>query len=731
MKCTTVTCTAPAATAPPAGTGSTDGRLSLRPLLVLCFLVTAVPLLILAATAPSSAADEPRPGNETPQAAVGAQAARLAEYLRTSPVHVTDQLPRRVPRSLADDFARLAGRTGVPTYVLVLPGEITRGQDLLDQVHRRLGRDGLYVLIDEYEVTGARAYGVRAPAEAALRVVRNELPFDAGPLRGFERFVEVAAMEPAEAGRLADAAAEAYGEDGPEGLYIGPTDRRDQSFLTGIAVAGVPVVILTLVPYIRRRRRGPPPAGAKPVLWFTPGVPWWRRLLLPAVALLTGAAIAGAAALVFDETRSSAAPTPTPRDMSARVERVVAGLAEDPVYQDPESPRLLDAPRLARLHDRIDRFARSQGGGPVFVTLVPHMPEDETAGDEERFAAAVHARLGEDGVYITADPASGYLNAFNHGLRLNSYDLLLKLPEPVEYGSDAAREAGDHLLGERLDALMTHLDKAPRTDEPTDGVTPPPAPGPAQEHLLPPLFATDFWPGLIMGAVAAVVLVLVICALWALAARTGPRLGRRPGPGSPRAAPRAPSLSWLRRTARTELRAAQAALRTLPATGRDPADPEPQCRKARTYVEAAMSLTDGGDPARLNAPALTPARLLAVTVLARAARAALRGDSGTYCCAVNPLHGPAAGRHRVQPHRGGHGKRVLPLCEPCSEAAYLDPGGLHKRFLTLPGEQRRRRIRYEEASNALLAPLAKDYDSLARKVRGAAAARTGRAAATG
>ncbi|MFI9819832.1 hypothetical protein ACIHFC_05040 [Streptomyces sp. NPDC052013] len=685
---------------------------AVRLLLTLCALVAA-----LTAAAPAQAGGPQLPAQ--PQSQPQAQAEFLADRLRAHPVHVTDQLPREVPRSLADDFARLAERTGVPTYVLVLPSQTVHQDGLLDEVHERLGRDGLYVLIDESEVTEARAHGVRVPAEAAATVARYELPVDAGPLAGFERFVEVVTKDTAEAERLAAAAGESIREDGgPEELYIGPADRRNQSFLTGTAVTGVPLSILLLVPYIRRRRRGAPPARDKKKT--AAGTPLWRRLAVPAVALLTGAVIAGTAPLVFDQTRSSAAPTPSPQDMSARVERVAAGLAEDPVYQDPESPQRLSAPQVTRLHDRIDRFARSEGGGPVYVTVVPHLPEDESAGDGERFAAAVHAKLQKDGVYVAADPLSGYIDVFNHGLRLDSYELLLDLPESIAYGSAKADEAEDHLLGERLDALMTFLDEMPRTEEPHDSGTPASAPGPAQEHALPPLFATDFWPGLVVGALAALLLLIMVSGVWTAVTRAGRRIGWTPGPGSPEAAPKAPSAAYLRRAARAELRATAAAFERTAGSDDDAgATPSSHAgsRNALDRYEAAKSLAGDDTSADLRDPSLDPARLLAIVVLARAARVALEGDSDSRCCAVNPLHGRATARHHVRMTASGYSGRLLPLCQPCGIAATLTPGDLHKRFLTLPGTAQRARVRYDEASNGLLASLYSGYEGLVAMVR--------------
>ncbi|WP_369131634.1 hypothetical protein, partial [Modestobacter roseus] len=165
------------------------------------------------------------------------------------------------------------------------------------------------------------------------------------------------------------------------------------------------------------------------------------RRLAPAAALLSAAAIALTAPVVFDETRSSAARPPTPAELSARVERVAAGLKQDPVYADPESPRVLDARQLDRLHERIRDFRRSDGGGPVYVSLVPQTPESEAAGDADLFAAAVHAKVGEDGVYVVADPDDGTIDVLNHGLRLDSSHLSFDLPDSLALGDRRADEA--------------------------------------------------------------------------------------------------------------------------------------------------------------------------------------------------------------------------------------------------------------------------------------------------
>jgi hypothetical protein len=663
-------------------------------LLALC----AVAALFATATNPARAA------TETPT-----QAAYLADRLRENPVYVTDQLPREIPRSTAPQFAEAAERTGVPTYVLVLPSQSTHGTGLLAAVHDRLGRDGLYVLIDESSVAEAEAYGVGAPAEDAVTVSLYELPYDAGSLLRFERFAEVVAQGSEKAAERADAAREKYGDgsEEPAEMYIGPSDRQNQSFLTGMLLTCVPLLILLLFPYVRRWRRQLPGAARKKTTKAAgtvtaPGkvttsrvrATGWTGWIAPALALTSAVAIAVAAPLTFDQTRSSASPPPRAIDLNARIDRVAAGLAEDPVYADPESPRVLDARQVTELHTRIRTFEKSEGGGPVFVSLVPQLAEDESAGDEEAFAAAVYDKVGRDGVYVVADPLGGYIDVFNYGLRLDSLDLNFDLPDSITYGNDRADEAEDHLLGERLDSLMTVLDKAPRTDEPDTFGDPYPVDDPIAEDDLPPLFGTDFWPGLFVGVLAAALLFGLTAGVLRIVRRVLLRRNPEPLPTEslPLVSPREPSKSYLRQTAQVELRALAAEFGAGAREG-----------TAADRFDAAMLLVDG-DPGAVRRHT-DPATLLTVIVLARAARQALAGDKRKRCCAVNPLHGPAVSRHHVRVSAEANHRRLLPVCEACRDTAVAEPREIHKLFLTLPapGGQGPGRVPYEEYGRPLSA----------------------------
>ena len=204
------------------------------------------------------------------------------------------------------------------------------------------------------------------------------------------------------------------------------------------------------------------------------------------------------------------------------------------------------------------------------------------------------------------------------------------------------------------------------------------APGAADENALPALYSTDFWPGLFVGAFAALLLSgLVAGATWivrGLLRRRSPL--PEPFDRMPFTAPTEPSTSYLRRTAYAEL----TALTALTAQFADPGD---RGGRARDHLDAALLLVDG-DPGRARQPGVDPATLVAVIVLARAGRAALTGRAANLCCGVNPLHGAAAHRHHVRVSAEGNRRRLLPVCAPCRDTAVAEPGGIPRRLLTLP-----------------------------------------------
>ncbi|MEV8318993.1 hypothetical protein AB0Q95_33045 [Streptomyces sp. NPDC059900] len=703
-----------------------------RPLLGVLATLCAALLLASGTPHPASAAAQDA-GNDPARATT--QAAALADLLRTNPVHVTDQLPRDVPRSAAPDFAKLAKRTGVPTYVLVLPSQ-DRGDRLLGAVHDRLGRDGLYVLVDDTGVSDAAAYGVRAPADDAFTVSLYELPYDAGPLLSFERFTDVIALGGKKAAERADAArkkSEAAGGDDVEKMHIDPVDRDNQSFVTGIALTGVPLLIILLSPYLRRwirRQRGPsakdprakdPSAqdpGAKKQQPSSPRRHFTPLRIEAGVAVLAAGAVALGAFLAFHEDSARTSPPPTASDLSSRVERVAAGLKQEgqangAVYSDPESPRPLDSAQRRELLDRIGKFDR----GPIRIALVPQLTEDESGGETEIFVEAVRQKMGAkgaQGVYVVADPLGGSIDVVTYDVRIDANRIAFDLPDSIRYGDDDDRSA-DHRLGERLDDLMTFLDKSPRSARAeTSSLGMDDAPDPVEDEALRPLFSGDFWPGLMVGALAAGLLFGIVAAFLGLLRLSVPGLRRTPATTVAAdgtlgfTAPPDPSAGFLRRTARDEL---DSLAREF--------DPDAALRSAvrtRVYdcLDTATLLADRDPDGHVDDDA-TPADLAAAIVLARVGRSALKGNDKP-CCALNPLHGPSTGWRDAQYSPDDQRLRTIPVCAQCRVLVEVQPRLAYTLRLTLPGAGRSERVPYEDAPGPLPA-IANGVPQLIRQVR--------------
>ncbi|MFE6161954.1 hypothetical protein ACFQ7F_23930 [Streptomyces sp. NPDC056486] len=700
----------------------------------LAFLATLCSLLLLAVGATLASATPARAGTSTQVSKATqddkaapteapTQAAALAALLRADPVYVTDQLPRDIPRSAAPDFAKLAKRTGVPTYVLVLPTQTSDGDRLLGAVHDRLGRDGLYVLVDETGVSEAAAFGVRAPAADAFTVTLYELPYDAGPLLSFERFADVIAQGPGKAAERADAARKKYGGDTGEDvdkMHIDPVDRDNQSFVTGIALTGVPLLIIGLSPYVRRwwRRRVTGSSSTRVTgSTSTKEEAAPRRLTARRVeaglAVLVAGAIALGAALLFGQDTADATPPPTASDLSSRVERVADGLRESgPLYSDPESPHPLDSEQRRELVDRIKEFDQ----GPVHVALVPQLSEDESGGEPEIFVEAVRQKIdakGDRGVYVVADPLTGSIDVVTYDVRIDANRIAFDLPDSIRYGDDDDRST-DHQLGERLGDLMTFLDKAPRTKHAeTSSIRMDDKPEPVEENALSPLFSGDFWPGLMVGAVAAGLLFGIVAAVLGILRLAVPGLRRPRTPSTASAtasfeAPPDPSRDYLRRTARDELQAL--------ATEFDPDAALSSAVRTRVWdcLDAATLLADR-DPDGHVDDDTTPADLAAAIVLARVGRSALVGADKP-CCALNPLHGPATGWRDAQYAADDQRLRTIPVCAQCRVLVTVQPRLAYTLRLTLPGAGRGERVPYEEASGPLPA-VANGVPQLIRQVR--------------
>ena len=628
-------------------------------MLLLAVLCAAV------ASGPAARAAPRAPGDDAPAAAPGTQAAYLASRLRENPVYLSDQVPRSVPRSSAPAYAKQARRTGVPTYVVLLPGRAVgvRGEALLAAVHDRLGRDGLYVLLDESGISNeAATFGVDVPAQDAIRATLYELPSDAGPLRAFTHFVDVLTAGEREAAHRARSAAEKYGgSEEPDDFYLSDTDREDQSVLTGTLLSGVPVLILLLGRLVRRRR---------------PGLRGARLRYVAPLALTSALVVGVGASQMFDETRSSADPPPTAHDLAARTDRVADGLRRGPVYVDPESATGLGPARRAALSRHIGRL-----GVPVRIAVVPTETEDESAGDGDLFAAGLHKALRRDAVYVVAAPDGETYEVVNYGAELDD-EQLHRYTEPLRYARGAGGEDEPPDLYRQLDALLTHIDDTRAGPPGRPWTEPSPADDPVAEETLPPLWSGSLWGGTVLGVLAALLVWGLTAGVWALVRHRRGRAGDRGGRiGTVRAkaitsagrtdapeAPARPGTGWLRRTARRELDELNAEFGRSSEAATDAAR-----SRAWNCLDAATLLLDQESDGRIDADA-DPPTLAAAVVLLRAGHAALTGKApggppgaAGRLCSLNPLHGPAAGNRKFE-REGTARARTAPVCADCRAA---------------------------------------------------------------
>ncbi|MBU7598310.1 hypothetical protein JGS22_011960 [Streptomyces sp. P38-E01] len=676
----------------------------LLPLLALGWLAlgtSAASAAVAAPAAPSSAQDD---GYWEPTWRERAQAEFYAERLRESPVYLTDQAPRVMPRSAAPDFRAQAKRTGVPTYVLVLPYEVvTIEQRLLRAVQRELGEDGMYVLV---EADGGGIGGVdvlttsdeaREPAVRAARSASSRLPDDATALDHFRYFVD----------DLRDGRGPDSGDEDPDDLYADHGARQTHAVLTGIGTVLLPaLVLLAGVAEVHRRSRTGEARGGRGGI---------RR----AVVATTGGALALAVLVPFGAgalataTRAGGSPDPTARDMALRVDRVAAGLRENPVYADEEQPPPLGPKRLRALDRRIQAL-----DVPLYVVLMPSGYDDESDGDVEAFLARVQESLGRDGLYAFVDTSGltyGFVRLANHGARLAA-EPLRQLPESVRYGADDDADGADRAdadvreasLSAQLTALVEHVADTP-TGPPGQPEPEYDVPDPVAENTLAPLLSGPFWTSV---RVTGLVL-LGLGGAWALARRRSGavRGGSGGSDGTPEATaspyedtPENPSARWLRAALGRELDDLQEELPKFRGSERA------RVQAWECLDAALLQLSEHGDW-RL-AKRVPETELATALVLVRAGSTALATAGGTRAqrkgvgrlCHLNPLHGRAPQLLEVTSSVAPRGSRAL--CGPCAlllrnPSQQKARAAADRRALRLPGSVGERSVPYSGVAGPL------------------------------
>ncbi|WP_157996930.1 hypothetical protein, partial [Streptomyces otsuchiensis] len=573
---------------------------------------------------------EPDPAPELdadadPEPAIRSQAAYFAERLAENPLHISDSVPRDAPRSAAPLFEEQMERTGVPTFLLILPGgSVTaNAETLLATVHERHGEDGLYVAMVGSRLEAA-AFGSGVPARHAAFATQGEVPRDAGRLRTFTHFVDV--LLSGEAEERATAARERGYDDRPDDMFISRTDRRNQAFVTGLALTGVPLLLIGVV-WSTRHLTG---RGPRPLRDATPA------------AVVLAVVIGLGAPVVFDQTVTSDAPLPTEQDLTARSERVAAGLREQPLFLDPELPPLLTTAEERELAERIEELPM-----PLYVVAVPNDFASESYYRSEYLAALLQQELGDDALYAIMDQRGRDIRLAEYGPRIGR-----DVQQAVRDVRDADLDAG---APELLDALLTALETTePDTSLPPRAPSLDDAPLSQEERVrLDSLYAGDFFPGLLVGAFAgptaagAVHGVLFGVASW----RAPQRVARREllkqagsGPGRALAAQHRPRLRWLRRATHGELVRLAAAYEE-----KSEGVSEPARRRAFQSLDAATLLLDADGDGRVD-PDTPQQDLVLALVLLRAGGAALERGARRQAdrmCSVNPLHGVATARRRL------------------------------------------------------------------------------------
>lgn len=356
---------------------------------------------------------------------------------------------------------------------------------------------------------------------------------------------------------------------------------------------------------------------------------------------------------------ATARPEDPPPHATERWDRVAAALREDPLFVDTDLADVFPGPVRAALRAEM-RQAEDALQAPVYFIALPNPRESEAKGSGELVLDGVHARLGEDGLYLMVDHR-GRLAGDAYGVpRDFGYELV-----DWEIG-DA--EDWDAPMADLVGRVSTVLDKAvaapygePSTE---DGTVTPPSfveEETASSAREPAIFGPFFAGLLILGPLLA----LLLWGLWA-AVRALPSLA-----GAARQ-PARPGLRRLRALARRELRALAERLENA-------GDTRGAAAALRAY-DAASLVAD--EAHRSTDSAEEALDLVGVVVLSRQGGAALAEDlpHGPAFCAVNPLHGRAAGtRSAGGPYPPG---AVCAACAPLSRAE------IARRVLRVPDGRR-------------------------------------------
>lgn len=541
-----------------------------------------------------------------------------------------DNDPVELEQDLHDSF----GRLDVPYYVVAsaVPSTQVHGDDFLAAVQDRVGEPGLYVLLRPRQAqVYASTREVDLPVDDASRVLNRERAFTYSTpvdVRA-DAFVDVLG-----APDLDERARTNWFERSPmfwwmdpyiQGIRLNTHDGPARLGTTTAFVVGLTVALSLALGTVWTRRRGRAKAAG-----YTGRLPRDRALVVGGVLFPTVGAVVMVASLVHLNTatlpRDTEEPRPLPPEtapyvaFTLRVDRIAEELRDEPLYVDPLARD--NAGDLVEVAERLD-----ESEVPVYVAVVPMSTSDESDGETEILAHALHHVVDEDGVYVVVDSSVGkapHVGAALFGVAHedeSSWDAELDV---TGLRSDLTTERA---LDEYLDTLEGASAAPGEESDPPYSVErradPSPEPSRTSEF-----FSEGFFGALLLsGPLTALALLGVVLAVQ----------------GATRPVWAAPGRS-LRPRADRAVRRASKALHAAPEShpGRD---------EALRETDAAMTVL-AGEPDELD--------LVGVTVLADRAVRRLDPDPDTTAtadgpvCEVNPLHGPAVTR--------GSGQRLCAAC---------------------------------------------------------------------
>ncbi|WP_152523118.1 hypothetical protein [Nocardiopsis potens] len=663
----------------------------MRPFTGMAAVLLAALIAMAVPGAPAALADGP--GEARTPAAFFAE--RLAEDRPGSAVYVSDALAGAYDTEALD--AELHGvfdPLDVPYYVVAAPPAHSYAETgaPVSALMDRVGEDGVYVLISPgTAMVEAAAKGVDLPAEEAARQLLYSTDLGSDPsIDDTARAFAEALTDPAVAERGADTGASPP-DDGepwdflPSDLNPGrETPAANLGLLCGMLGSAAGILLLAAV--VRRSLRdGGPSAGKsggngkkggaarRPLplraAWVLAGAPLMVLAALAAAALPVagGAALtvavgndmdayeaeqaeqaAGSGGVRRSEDESFRPEPPYVRD-TVRVERIAAGLEESRFYLDPLASSALPPEEAEELAERA-----AGADVPVRVAVVAMDGADESGGDPEILAHALHSVLGDDAVYIVAAAGqSGYgVTAVPFGAGPSEYD--------IREGMSREQEKEDPGTAQVIGAALSTVEQGDPDGWKTYPVPEPYLPEPPEPADRPYLGDYFGGEGVIPGsAVMGPLLAAALGAAWWALRRFGPLLPLRlPMPGTAGSAaragadlgdpdaPRRPGRSALNRMFDRECAELKQAVE-------EAGEGHRRYPEAMSALDAALLLADE-EHDELD--------LVGLVVLLRTARGRLRGlaSADRPVCGINPLHGPAQGR------RGGRDGRLSAFCPACA-----------------------------------------------------------------